>query len=138
MKTEPTALDREAATLFTPAPGMRAIMSDSLFGGRWVRIAVADKKLAGCYETSPDTWDAYGKDWWGMDALDTDDPATVGCMLAQVEAVVGKPIDTWMSTKGPMPELPYAVESGPYVTIGRGATRGHALLAAMRGLKRAT
>ena len=131
MKTEPTALDREAATLFTPAPGMRAIMSDSLFGGRWVRIA-------GCYETSPDTWDAYGKDWWGMDALDTDDPATVGCMLAQVETVAGKPLDTWMSTKGPMPELPYAVESGPYVTIGRGATRGHALLAAMRGLKRAT
>lgn len=138
MKTEPTVLDREAATLFTPAPGMRAIMSDSLFGGRWVRIAVADEKLAGCYETGVDTWDVYTKDWWGMDALDTDDPATVGCMLAQVEAVVGKPIDTWMSTKGPMPELPYAVESGPYVTIGRGATRGHALLAAMRGLKRAT
>ena len=138
MKTEPNDIDKEAAALFKPAPGMRAIKSDSLFGGRWVRIAVADENLAGCYEAGVDTWEVYIKDWWGMDALDTDDPATVGCMLAQVEAVVGKPIDTWMSTKGPMPELPYAVESGPYVTIGRGATRGHALLAAMRGLKRAT
>ena len=120
MKTEPTAIDREAAQLFSPAGGMRAGC-----GGERNGVRPVWERLRDGSEATPDFYD-------------TDDPATVGCMLAQVETVAGKPLDTWMSTKGPMPELPYAVESGPYVTIGRGATRGHALLAAMRGLKRAT
>ena len=133
MKTEPTDIDREAARLFVPAPGMRVWFLHDGTPSRILNGAGAAR------------WERGGSDFavetsgpLGLDALDTDDPATVGCMLAQVETVAGKPIDTWMSTKGPMPELPYAVESGPYVTIGRGATRGHALLAAMRGLKRAT
>lgn len=124
MKTEPTDIDREAARLFVCVDGMRA-------GWCYTSITVVPPRNR-CM------WERVCYDGKEPDALDTDDPATVGCMLAQVEAVVGKPIDTWMSTKGPMPELPYSVESGPYVTIGRGATRGHALLAAMRGLKRAT
>ena len=132
MKTEPTDIDRKAASLFTPAPGMRvwrAITADTL--SEPGMVLEVDSQSAGIRTDS-------GWSWFSIAAIDADDPATVGCMLAQVEAVAGKPIDTWMSTKGPMPDLPYAVESGPYVTIGRGATRGHALLAAMRRLKRAS
>lgn len=79
MKPDPTDLDREAATLFRPAPGMRAWF---LHDGTPSRI-LNDGGMA--------RWERGGCDFavetsgpLGLDALDTDDPATLGCMLAQV------------------------------------------------------
>ena len=71
MKTTPTAFDIEAATLFTPAPGTLALFRIGIDApGRWLRMA-EDMVDSGLYSHPM--------------ALDTDDPATVGCMLAQVD-----------------------------------------------------
>ena len=76
MKTAPTELDREAATLFTPIPGMRVWIDwslpheDSWGDGAWLRIVEGQ-------------WVDH------VAAPDLDDPATVGCMLAQVASFPG-------------------------------------------------
>lgn len=77
MKTTPTELDREAAGLFKTAPGVRAWRT---FGHDWVRIMNEDW-------CAVDVYDAWVSDYAvaHLSALDTDDPATMGCMLAQVE-----------------------------------------------------
>lgn len=75
MKTEPTDIDREAARLFAPAPGMRV----------WTRHAkgrLVDHDGKYGTVTGEGSWEAMAV----VLAIDTDDPATVGCMLAQVMA----------------------------------------------------
>ena len=70
-----------------------------------------------------------------FDAIDTDDPATVGCMLAQVEAEAQASVELWHCPDDP-PE-----ESGVVFIRARdfasypGPTRGAALVAAMRAIK---
>lgn len=137
MKTEPTAIDREAATLFAPAPGMRVHA-----WGRWVRVATDDYGLRECDEVVTDAHSSVG-----VDALDTDDPATVGCMLAQVRERVGS---IWLQPlwRVSIPaDAPYHGETMATVTgrvwsvmtstgsAGDGPTEGAALVSAMRAIK---
>ena len=123
MKTEPTDIDREAARLFVPAPGMRVWFLHDGTPSRILNGAGAAR------------WERGGSDFavetsgpLGLDALDTDDPATVGCMLAQVEEAegLGIPVEVYLST----PDW--------WTTDCRGhggPTRGAALVAAMKALK---
>ena len=72
MKQEPTQLDREAAGLFRCMDGM--------MGGwpcGWPYTRATDAGPAPSW-----AWDRSEGD---ADAIDTDDPATVGCMVAQLE-----------------------------------------------------
>lgn len=124
MKAEPTDVDREAAHLFVPAPGMRVFMARA----RWLETGriiasddaehwvVCESNVSVLLSTRPD-------------AVDTDDPATVGCMLAQVEDAAGEPVEMVRYSFHA-----YAVWTcnlpGAY-----GWTRGAALVAAMRVLK---
>jgi len=62
-------------------------------------------------------------------AIDTDDPATVGVMLAQVDAMAGGHVDTW--ARGTV----HGVDSRDEESLGCGPTRGAALVAAMRALR---
>ena len=110
MKTEPTETDRLAAQLFAPAGGMRAAWRGERNGVRPVWERLRDGS-----EATPDFYD-------------TDDPATVGCMLAQVEDATGDGI----------PVEVYSLALGVWQTSlpGRGGpTRGAALVAAMKALK---
>lgn len=107
MKAAPTDIDREAARLFTVGRGMT-------YG----------RECAGSV-----VWNvSHGQDV-EADAIDTDDPATVGCMLAQVEQAEGL---------GMTVEV-YRVGAGWFSTDCRcgagGPTRGAALVAAMRQIK---
>lgn len=70
MKTEPTALDREAAELFDCVDGMRAA---------WLC-----RGTAGVPRRLRYTWERICDDGKEPDAIDADDPATVGAMFAQV------------------------------------------------------
>jgi hypothetical protein len=136
MKTQPTDIDRKAAELFISARRMRVwirgpigdipvtVVSDTRFNGD--SQCVRDGGNGGVHSG------ALSESWhwipWPPVAIDTDDPATVGCMLAQVEAAVGDgvPVEMhrisgrWWQTDAPG-------EGGP--------TRGAALVAAMRKLK---
>ena len=106
MKAEPTDIDREAARLFAPAPGMRS----------WLHCDGVPSRIL---SDSPITrW-----------AIDTDDPATVGCMLAQVEDAAGESVE--MVRYSCLAEAVWTC--GPPGATGR--TRGAALVAAMRVLK---
>jgi hypothetical protein len=111
MKREATETDREAAGLFSVAPGMRA-------GWRGSRNGVSPvwERLLDGTEATPDY-------------LDTDDPATLGCMLAQVRAVHG-----WASAFTGLYGGQW-VACTPFVAYP-GVTEGAALVAAMREAKR--
>lgn len=112
MKTEPTAIDREAARLFMPAGGMRA------------------------------TWDGASRHVWDRlrdgteatpDAFDTDDQATTGAMeWAIIESLGGMP-DIW--------GVHYHCDGGWVVELNDshyyGATKGAALVAAKRAIEAA-
>lgn len=117
MKTEPTQLDREAAGLFNCDDGMRAGVQVCipLPGGlRW-------------------EWD---RDGICPAALDTDDPATVGCMLAQLErhgAVTV--VDRLHSLGEPDRRFMVIVERNvAEQETATGPTRGAALVAMARNL----
>ena len=128
MKTEPADLDRQAAHLLTAAPGMRVWNSE----GGWGRLAEA--AWAGAV-LAHWTFDSMADHGARIDAIDTDDPATVGCMLAQVEAEAQASVELWHCPDDP-PE-----ESGVVFIRARdfasypGPTRGAALVAAMRAIK---
>lgn len=126
MKTTPTETDREAARLFTPDPGMRVFNGDA----GWGRLAEA--MWAGATLVHWAT-DSYAVDGARVDAIDTDDPATVGVMLAQVEAAAGPVLLFWDAWKDGMTY--YVLR---YTNKWSGPTRGAALVAAMRALKVAT
>ena len=130
MKTEPTETDREVARLFTLAPGMRVFNADA----GWARLAEA--AWAG---TTLTHWasDSMAVDGARVDAIDADDPATTGQMLAQVEAM--RPgqavsiVDRLRSLPGE-DERRFAVlvEHDGAQTVATGPTRGAALVAARR------
>jgi hypothetical protein len=127
MKTEPNEVDREAASLFEPAPGMR-VAYRSIFHGRvkveWCRVRDGRNCI-------------YG----GVDAIDTDDPATVGCMLAQVEdAAEGSGVtiaDRRLTIPGDQHRRFMVVidHAEGHQTTATGQTRGAALVAVMRNMK---
>ncbi len=107
-------INRDAARLFVPAQGMRVCVD-----GRWVRVG--GELHDGVAER--------------VDAIDADDPATVGVMMAQVEHASAKPLDLWSSASGPIPKHPYVVDTCDGILLGTGPTRGASLVAAMRALK---
>lgn len=81
MKTEPTADDLGAVELFHAAPGMRVLGP----GGKWGRVVECDGDTAAISQEG-----RFGKVVFGpATAIDIDDPATVGAMLAQVDEATG-------------------------------------------------
>lgn len=134
MKIEPTDTDREAAGLFRVEVRMRAftefargtvINADPMDDGTLCVTIVGE----GAYEAM------------GLPvAIDTDDPATVGVMLAQVDAAAQ---DVAVSIVDRLHSLPdddgrrfmvIVEHDGTHTTVF-GPTRGAALVAAMRALK---
>lgn len=148
MKTTPTALDIEAASLFKPAPGMRA----------WCRIEGAEV-VARFLRRDPVTMHAHAfaeglsmhltealAHDFDVVAIDTDDPATVGVMLAQVEDesrlaradedARAELMACWNDFKSAGWRVANQSERG---FVGpRCPTRGAALVAAMKALKSPT
>jgi hypothetical protein len=124
MKTEPRDIDREAARLFVPAPGMRVWFLHYGTPSRILNGAVIARWERVCYDFAVETSGLLG-----LDALDTDDPATVGCMLAQVEDAAGKSVEMVRYSFRAL--TIWACDPlGAY-----GWTRAAALVAAMRALK---
>lgn len=131
MKTEPTDLDRQAAQLFTAAPGMRVWNSE----GGWGRLAEA--VWAGAV-LAHWTFDSMADHGARIDAIDTDDPPTQGAMLAQVREADGGPMgfirphreNPW---SGDPPEFAYSQSDG--MARHFGPTTGAALVTAMREIK---
>jgi hypothetical protein len=131
VKPAPTPIDREAATLFQAVAGMRACNA----GGEWGRLAEADWAGAVLLHRRFDSMALHGAH---IDAIDTDDPATVGCMLAQVREADGGPMgfirphreNPW---SGEPPEFAYSQSDG--MARHFGPTTGAALVAAMRALR---
>ncbi len=117
MKTTMAAIDREAGRAFVPWPAMRVMWTTN--SKRWERIA----------DGTAHTGHPF--------AIDTDDPATAGQMLAQVEAM--RPgqavsiVDRMRSLPGE-DERRFAVlvEHDGAQTVATGPTRGAALVAARR------
>lgn len=107
-------INRDAARLFVPAQGMRVCVD-----GRWVRVG------CGLDEARESV----------IDAIDADDPATVGAMIAQVEHASAKPLDLWSSASGPVPQHPYVVDTCDGILLGTGPTRGASLVSAMKAVK---
>lgn len=148
MKTEPTDIDREAARLFNVAQGMRCLRRC------FVIVKPAAHGRAECVESQPSWTVAVNVqgDRWGFAiesgakvgrraeslessppmhnvlALDTDDPATVGCMLAQVSAVQAAFVSPFVGG-GYRVEL--RLDSRSFDADSLGA----ALVAAMRAIK---
>lgn len=139
MKAEPTALDREAATLFTPAPGMRVFNADA----GWGRLAEAAWAGTTLTHWSTDSLAVAGHT--RVDAIDTDDPATVGVMLAQVkEAADGTSVSVHdrlnqrTITGWPVTRFAVYVGNESHTVLAKsGQALGAALVAAMRALKSA-
>ena len=163
MKTEPTDIDREAATLFTPSPGMRVmheiahVVRPASHKGRevcemrpaWVRIVTA-RDAGTCRAFAVEGNATVGRRAYQMEyfvarasmflqAIDTDDPATVGCMLAQVEDAAGARVDmTWDWDFATRRFIEYVAlwEGDDCIGVARrGRTRGAALVAAMKAIK---
>ena len=129
MKTKPTDLDREAASLFTPAPGMRV----------WTRHAqgrLVDYDGHYGTVTGEGSWEAMAV----VRALGANNPATTGCFVDQIEAL--HPCQS-VTVVDRLHVLPGEVERRFMVLVGSadcetattGPTRGAALVAAMRALK---
>jgi hypothetical protein len=112
MKAAFTDIDIEAARLFKPAGGMLAGLQGQSV--QWGRLR--------------DRWRS------NPDAFDTDDPATVGCMLAQFREAAGQPgarpvvIDElsenvwrphWMMTVAPHRSVMATTEGGAIVSAMR-------------------
>lgn len=123
MKTIPTELDREAARLFDAnCRGLRAYLD----GFGWCVVSTV-------------------RDHFRVEAeaIDTDDPATVGCMLAQVEGMrpgLAVTIVDRLVTIPNEPDRRFAVlvSNGYGVQdVFTGPTRGAALVAAKRALTEA-
>lgn len=142
MKTEPTETDREAARLFVAAPGMRIrAKMHNVEDGFWSR-ASRHSDVGGVFCDAEPTVDECK---WvrplDVAAIDTDDPATVGCMLAQVEqsrpCLAVTIVDRLVTIPGES-DRRFAVlvsTMGGMQDVFPGPTRGAALVAAMRALK---
>lgn len=123
MKTDPTDIDREAARLFECVDGMRA-------GWCYTSVTVVPPRNR-CL------WERIRSDSKSPDAIDTDDPATVGVMLAQVRRKAPG-LGTGVLHLRP---LPTTNEPGRWAVISCGTplwfgpTEGAALVAAMKAIK---
>lgn len=137
MKTTPTDLDREAARLFRIEVRMRAFTEFAR--GTVINADPMDDGTICVTLVGEGTYEALGRPV----AIDADDPATAGQMLAQVEAM--RPgqavsiVDRLRSLPGE-DERRFAVlvEHDGAQTVATGPTRGAALVAAMKALKGAT
>lgn len=120
MKTTPTDVDREAGQAFVPWPAMRVMWTTK--SKRWERIA----------DGTAHTGHPF--------AIDADDHATAGQMLAQVEAAAGTDcVVTHGTMVEPAGELKWKVRKAngfDLHVLGNvfGPTRGAALVAAKRAL----
>jgi len=127
MKTEPTDIDRAAAQIFMPQHGM--VIMHSVEPG-WQSDRIDDALM-----------EEFGGDLLPAgNAIDTDDPGTIGVMYAQVlcmDGVVGllmgvRRLADWSEIEGPAATVTL-VTSGvgaTWVTLD-GRTVGQCLLAAM-------
>lgn len=134
MKTEPRDIDREAARLFIPVAGMRV-----WFIHDWTPSRILNGAGMARWERGGSDFAVETSGPLGLDAIDTDDPATVGCMLAQVEAAYAEDLHVvWIRfpTEG---DAGWVVQPADWSMsldgIGFDLTRGAALVAAMRALK---
>ena len=86
---------KDAARLFRPAPGMRAIFVDTILRGEWVTICNvrlnADRGVehVSGWERNGSTWDLSACCAEVL-AFDLEDPATRGAMMDQVGERVGQ------------------------------------------------
>ena len=133
MKTAPADIDREAARLFRVEVRMRAFTEH----GRGTVIDVEPCGTGADYVSLVGESDREVFDH--VVAIDTDDPATVGVMLAQVRAASGQP---YLHVVASDPDPDGAVWwSVPRRFAGRSAlsrTEGAALVAVMRALRAST
>lgn len=128
MSPTPTTIDREAARLFTPAPGMavfdmhgkRARIAEAAWAGRALMHLAADSLPSDVLIAS---------------AVDTDDPATIGVMLAQVEAASSCSVELWHCPDDPPEESSVVFIRALGFATWKGPTHGAALVAAMRAIK---
>jgi hypothetical protein len=135
MKVSPNVIDREAATLFAAAPGMnvwRGVNAVTVGPHRVIDVDGEGVRTA------------EGWSWFPVVAIDTEDPATVGCMLAQVEQAANHTLSE-VADNGKdhrRPERRHAVmvwsdRAGcERHESAHGHTRGAALVAAMQNLKK--
>lgn len=122
MKTQPTDIDREAATLFACVDGMRV---------GWSYNSVTSVPPRERW-----TWERVTSDGKEPHAIDTDDPATAGCMLAQVmEATRVVSISPSVPAMHAPWRIRYSTGVGESHGYAAGDTMGAALVAAMRALK---
>lgn len=122
MKTTPTETDREAGRVFVPLPAMCVMWTAT--SKRWERVA----------DGTAHTGHPF--------AIDADDPATAGQMLAQVEAMRPRQAVSIVDRLRSLPgedERRFAVmvEYDGAQTVATGPTRGAALVAAKRALAEA-
>jgi hypothetical protein len=130
VKTQPTEIDREAARLFTAAPGMH--VAYSLRGSvEWGRCIMTEAGMKLCSEY----WTAHTVVGAPIVAIDTDDPAAVGVMLAQVEAEAQASVELWHCPDDPPGESGVVFIRARDFASYPGPTRGAALVAAMRSIK---
>lgn len=144
MKNEPTDIDREAARLFAVAQGMRVQVSnaqdDALVRVDWCRVA--ESTWAGGLLLHRMSSSQVLASYTDIIAFDTDDPATVGCMLAQVEQAANHTLSE-VADNGEdhrRPERRHAVmvwsaRANCERHEADGPTRGAALVGAMRQIK---
>lgn len=134
MKTEPTDLDREAATLFTPAPGMRMWI--------WIETGEDAVRFLGRTGVASNPFVAVVEILTGrfrVTAIDTDDAATSGCFVDQIEALRPDQPVTVVDRLRVLPgetdrRFMVLVEHDGTQTTSTGPTRGAALVAAKRAL----
>lgn len=136
LKTTPTDLDREAARLFDAAQGMMA------WHCAWNGVEVGPERVTWVYAGINKIEGRYTNG--PVEAFDTDDPATGGVMLAQVESV--KPgaavtiVDRLNNLAHELDRRFQVIVTGAegWQSVHTGPTRGAALVAAMRALKGAS
>jgi len=143
MKTTPTDIDREAAILFSPAPGMRAFTCGAIYDGERGRVIAVPEGLCIALESLKIEMRDGTAPLMSIIAIDTNDPATVGCMLAQVEQAANHTLSE-VADNGEdyrRPERRHVVmvwsarENCERHEAAHGPTRGAALVAAMRKFK---
>lgn len=129
---EPTDLDREAAIFFKPARGMR--VRTTYEPREWGVVLFYAEDEDGLWPDAA-AWTPGGANnrvhlFERIEALDTDDPATVGCMIDQVEQAEGN--NTSVEVYRMSNEWYWFTQN----RCGRdSSTRGAALVAAMKALK---
>lgn len=131
MKTTPTDLDREAALFFRAVPGVRCLASCDGGTRMWSRVV---EDTIGGHTVRTENGAAFPAYQATIHALDVEDPATVGVMIAQLQEE--RP-NREVSLVDRLHELPEALDRRFIALVGHegafaGPTRGFALVAARR------